>query len=155
MELPIEVVRAPPLIPRIVSVSDGINVASKGRVETGGIKVMVENVAHPEEVSFTVAGFPAEFLQFECKEPITKTYEFAFQLSHKVRRGNRLLKALAGEHQLPPESVEVAGVAGHAPDGKQHHTTVGDVVRAAFSSSVKQKRKLAAASARWFNNKKG
>lgn len=160
--LPIEVVSAPPRQPRVLSVSDGINITSKGRVETGGMKVTIEDVAHPEEVSFTVAGRPAQYLQFERKDPITGTYEFAFHLSHKTRLGNHLLKIAIGDHELPPEAVEVVGLSedapapGHDPQRgrEEHHAAAGKAGGAPLDAPVVPQRKLARTLARWFNNKK-
>ncbi len=87
----VTVVEPPPHAPRVLSVTDGINLTSRYRVETGGAKVLIEDLPHPAGVSFTIAGRPAEFVQYECKDPITSTWEFAFHLAHKTARGRRQL----------------------------------------------------------------
>lgn len=95
----------------MLSVSDGIAIASKYRIEMGGVKVTMDDVERPEDVSFTVAGRPAEFLQFECKEPVTDTYEFAFHLSRKTPLGRQALIARVSGRELPPVLIEIAGLA--------------------------------------------
>ena len=108
----IEVLSPPPRDPKVLGVSDGINIASRFRIEMGGVKVTIEDVERPEEVSFTVAGRPAEFLQFECKDPTASIYEFAFHLSHKTRLGTQTLEVQVAGRPLPPIRVEIAGVRG-------------------------------------------
>jgi SAM-dependent methyltransferase len=107
----IEVLPSPDRSPRVVSVSDGLDIESKYRVVMGGVKVIVEDVGRPEEVTFTVDGRPAEFGQFECKDPITSTYEFAFHLSRKTRLGTRPLAIRVSGRELPPIPIEIAALS--------------------------------------------
>jgi len=109
---PIEVLPPPPRSPRVISVSDGLDIASKYRIAMGGVKVTIEDIERPEEVSFTVDGRPAEFLLFERKDPILSTYEFAFHLSPKTRLGTRVLAIRVSGRDLPPVPIEVAGLSG-------------------------------------------
>jgi len=106
----IEVTPGPPWDPKVVSVTDGINILSKFRIDSGGVKVVIEDIDRPEEVSFLVDGQVVEYVQHECRDPITFTYEFAFHLSHKVKNGNRRLDILVSGRALPPVSLQVARV---------------------------------------------
>jgi SAM-dependent methyltransferase len=99
-----------PRDPRALSVSDGIAITSKYRIEMGGVKVTIEDVERPEDVSFSVAGRPAAYLQFECKDPVTDTYEFAFHLSHKTPLGPQTLNVRVSGRELAPILIEVAGL---------------------------------------------
>jgi len=103
----IEVVPAPPLNPRVVSVTDGINLTTRFRSETGGVKVIVEQLAHPEEVSFLVSGLPAADLQFECQDEINSTYEFAFRLAPQIPPGTHPLIVSLSGRELEPIALEV------------------------------------------------
>jgi len=103
----LEVTAPPPRRPRILAISDGINIASKNRVETGGMKVTIEDIERPEEVAFTVAGLPAQYLQYERKDPITDTYEFAFHLPENTPRGKQPLRISVSGRDLPPEPIEI------------------------------------------------
>ena len=104
----IEVVAAPPLRPKVVSVTDGINLGAHFRTEMGGVKVVMEEVARPQEVSFRVQGLPVEYLQFERRDPITSTYEFAFHLSRKIGPGRHPLLVRVGDCDLEPIELQVA-----------------------------------------------
>jgi hypothetical protein len=95
----------------VISVSDGLDIESQYRVVMGGAKVTIEDIERPEQVSFTVDGRPAEFGQFERKDPVTSTYEFAFLLSPKTRLGTRLLAVRVSGRDLAPIPIEVAGLS--------------------------------------------
>jgi hypothetical protein len=105
----LDVIAPPPRRPRVLEVSDGINIAAHRRVETGGVKVTLEDVESPAAVTFRIAGRPAEFLQYERKDPITDTYEFAFHLSDETPRGSQRLEVLISSEPFAAESIEVAG----------------------------------------------
>jgi SAM-dependent methyltransferase len=104
----VDVTPGPPWEPKLLSVTDGINVLSKYRVETGGLKVTIEDIERPGEVTFSVDDRPVEYLQYECTDPITFTYEFAFYPSPKVKNGTRTLAISIAGRALPPISLEVA-----------------------------------------------
>jgi hypothetical protein len=104
----IEVTPGPAWQPKVLSVTDGINILSKCRVEKGGVKVTIEDIERPEEVSFLVDGRPAEYLQYECKDPITFNYEFAFHPSPRVKNGERKLEISISGRALPPISLQIA-----------------------------------------------
>jgi SAM-dependent methyltransferase len=103
----VTVTAPPPRTPRVLSVTDGINITSRYRVETGGAKVVIEDVDRPAEVSFRVAGRAPEFVQYECKDPITSTYEFAFHLAHKTPRGRQRLDVRVDGRETGPFDLEV------------------------------------------------
>lgn len=108
--VPMEVTPGPPWEPKILSVTDGINILSKCRIEKGGVKVTIEDIERPGEVSFSVDGRPVEYLQYECQDPITFTYEFAFHPSPKVKNGERRLDISVSGRALSPVSLMVARV---------------------------------------------
>lgn len=95
---PITVVAAAPSIPRVVSVTDGINKASRYRLETDVAKVMMEDVLSPGGCSFTVAGSPVERLEYECRDTISNTWEFCFHLNPDTPSGRHwLVVSVAGK----------------------------------------------------------
>lgn len=106
--LPIEVTPGPPWEPKILSVSDGVNILAKFRIEQGGLKVTIEDLEHPQEVSFLVDGRPVEHLQYVCNDPITFTYEFAFHPSAKVKNGDRRLDISISGRVLSSLIIHVA-----------------------------------------------
>jgi hypothetical protein len=105
--LAIEVTSGPPWEPKVLSVTDAINIRSKYRTNTGGVKVNIEDVEHPEEVSFQADGHALEVVQTEFKDPITCTYEFSFYLPHKMKSGQRRLDISISGRKLQPILLQV------------------------------------------------
>lgn len=103
----IEVAPGPPWEPKILSVTDGINVLSKNRTESGGVKVTIQDIERPGEVSFLVGGQAVKYQQFECKDPLTYTYEFAFYASPQVKNGERRLDISISGRALPAIMLQV------------------------------------------------
>jgi len=104
----VTVMAAPPWNPRVLAVTDGIDLTCRYRVESGTAKVVIEDVPQPARVSFTVGGRPAGWLTHECRDSITSTYEFTFHLAHKTPRGRQLLKVRVDDRELPPIDLDVA-----------------------------------------------
>jgi SAM-dependent methyltransferase len=95
------------MTPRVVLVTDGINLTSRNLVESGGAKVFIANVARPAEVALTIAGKSPQYLNRRCEDPITSTWEFSFHLASKTPPGRHMLKVWADGCELPPIELEV------------------------------------------------
>jgi SAM-dependent methyltransferase len=106
----IEVTPGPPWEPKIVSITDGINLLSKNRIESDALKVTIEDVQRPEHVSFLVDGQPTVGLQYICTDPTTFTYEFTVYPSSEVENGDRRLDISVSGRALPPVSLQMARV---------------------------------------------
>lgn len=106
---PIDIFVAPPHAPRVISVSDGINLRSENRIETSSSKVSIEDLGNPGQVSFTLAGLAVEELQHECTDPITSRFDFAFKLAPNTPAGRQSLIVRVGDHELDPIALEITG----------------------------------------------
>jgi hypothetical protein len=104
----IEVEPGPALDPKIVDVTDAINLTSKNRAETGGLKVVIRDVADPGSVSFSFGGVPARDVLFERRDPITLAYEFTVPLPRGVKPGAAKLGVRLGSTELAPLAIEIA-----------------------------------------------
>jgi hypothetical protein len=104
----IEVLPAPPRDPRILRVMDRINQLSERRIENDGMKVSIEDVDDPAQVSFTVGGRRADFVIMDCEDPITSTYIFGFPVPHGTRKGSHRLTTRVGARELPAVEIEIA-----------------------------------------------
>jgi hypothetical protein len=89
------------LPPTIVDVTDAIHIGSKYRIETGGIKVTLEGIEKPGEVSFHLKGREAEIVQIEFKDPVTLKYEFSFYLPHRTPHGNLTMLIRVSGQEIP------------------------------------------------------
>jgi SAM-dependent methyltransferase len=91
---------------RIVNVTDAIHIGSKNRIETGGIKVTLEGVEKPSEVSFHLHGRAAEIVQVEFKDPLVLKYEFSFYLPPKMRKGKMdMIIRFSGSEMIAPIEI--------------------------------------------------
>ncbi|MBC7928251.1 MAG: methyltransferase domain-containing protein [Bryobacteraceae bacterium] len=93
--------------PRVLDVTDGINLTSHYRVEMGGAKILMEDIRDPAAIGFQMAGQSVVGLQFESKDPITATYEFAFHLPHDAPRGPQSLRILNAGQEWASVDVDV------------------------------------------------
>jgi SAM-dependent methyltransferase len=89
------------LPPTIVDVTDAIHIGSKYRIETGGMKVTLEGIEKPGEVSFHLKGREAEIVQIEFKDPVTLKYEFSFYLPQRTPRGQLTMIIRISGREIP------------------------------------------------------
>jgi SAM-dependent methyltransferase len=154
----VEVLPPPPGSPKVVAVSDGIDIESKFRSVMGGVKVTMEDIARPEEVSFTVDGLPVEYGQFECIDPPTATYEFAFLVSQHTRLGARTLQVRVSGRELPPIAIEIAGLPSFPEHdqarGREHGRAAQAAGDAPLGAAIVGEHNLARAIAGWLQRHK-
>jgi ubiquinone/menaquinone biosynthesis C-methylase UbiE len=96
-----------PSVPRIRSVYDGVNLASNGRIETRSVKLVLEEIAHPDEIQVTVDGFPVSGLELFCTDPRPQRFEMNFLLPEEVGPGTRNVELKIGRRRMPPLPIEV------------------------------------------------
>jgi hypothetical protein len=103
----IEVKPGPPWNPKVRLVTDSINIASKYRIETRGVKVTIDDVERPDEVSFHVEGLAVGWVLVEFKDPVTFNYEFSFYLPEEVRGAECKLDVSVSGRALPSITLQV------------------------------------------------
>ncbi len=96
-----------PLVPRIVSVTDGINLLSGKRIVTRSVKVCVEEAVHPEEFRAAIDGAPVSDPDFFCADPRPPLYEINFKLPDAAGPGPHLLEMRIGWRCFAPVPIEV------------------------------------------------
>jgi SAM-dependent methyltransferase len=97
-----------PAVPRITTVTDGINLLSGTRIVTGSVKVTMLEVTHPEEWGATVDGHAVLDTESFCADPIGQRYEFNFRLTDRIGKGPHEVTVKLGRRQFPPFAIEVA-----------------------------------------------
>ncbi|MGA2601814.1 MAG: methyltransferase domain-containing protein [Bryobacteraceae bacterium] len=88
----IRVVPPGPLVPRIVSVTDGINIVQHNRITTGYVKVVVEEISDPSTISVTIDSSPGKGLECKCTDPVPPRYELNFTLPDNLAPGPHTLR---------------------------------------------------------------
>jgi ubiquinone/menaquinone biosynthesis C-methylase UbiE len=105
----LRVIPPPPSVPRICSVTDGVNLVAEKRSETRSIKMVLEEIARPHEIEASIGGFPVQDLEFFCADPRPQRFEVNFRLPEQVGPGLHPLQVSIGRRKLAPVMVEVAG----------------------------------------------
>jgi len=104
----IRIVPPGPLVPRIMSLSDAINLLSGARIVTGLVKVTMREVEHPETFRASVDGREAPPAEFFCVDPIVQKFEFNFRLPEGIGQGAHQVRARLGRREFAPWPIEVA-----------------------------------------------
>jgi len=96
-----------PAVPRICSVTDGVNLGTAKRIETGHVKMIVEEVALPHEIEATIGGLPVGDLEFLCLDPRPQRFEISFRVPEEIAPGPHDLQVRVGRRKLAPVSLEI------------------------------------------------
>jgi ubiquinone/menaquinone biosynthesis C-methylase UbiE len=74
------IIPAPPPVPRILTVSDGINLMSGHRIRSGSVKLQIEEFHDLEKMEVTFGGRRIGHLDFFCTDPMPPAHEVNFQI---------------------------------------------------------------------------
>ena len=97
-----------PSVPRVTTITDGINLLSGTRIVTGSVKVTMLEVTHPELFNATVDGLEVLDTESFCADPISQRYEFNFRLTDRIGKGPHQVTVKMGKRVFPPLAIEVA-----------------------------------------------
>ena len=101
------VVPAGPVVPRIVSITDAIDLIATNRCLSGVIKVQLEEVSAPESVEASLGSHPLQRLEITCIDRRAPRYEFDLRLPEGIPAGHYPLNVRVGRRRLPPVEVGV------------------------------------------------
>ncbi|MBM3746777.1 MAG: class I SAM-dependent methyltransferase [Acidobacteria bacterium] len=97
-----------PLVPRIVSVTDGIDLLSGTRITSRSVKVGVEEMATPSQLRAFIDGIRIPDADFFCVDPVPPRFEVNLRLPEAVGPGSHQLELSVGTRCFAPITVEVA-----------------------------------------------
>jgi SAM-dependent methyltransferase len=103
----VRIVPQPALVPRILALSDGINLMSGPRIESRSVKVTLEEVTEPEQFGATVDGVPVLDIDFFCTDPLPPRFEVNFKLPEETGTGGHVLEMRMGKRVVAPIGIEV------------------------------------------------
>jgi len=103
----VRVIPPGPGVPRLVSVSDGVNLLSPQRIDSGSVKVVVEEVEHMDNFAATVDGVAALDVETFLTDPLASRYEVNFRLPASVSPGGHVLDIRLGKRTLARMGIEV------------------------------------------------
>jgi|SRR5579862_6454423 SAM-dependent methyltransferase len=96
-----------PLVPRVQSIRDAINLVAENRIETRLVKMTIEEVARPHDIQAEVGGVPVADLEFFCTDPRPQRFEVNFRLPEEITPGRHPLEVRIGRRKLAPVMLEV------------------------------------------------
>ena len=105
----LRVMPAGPLTPRVMTVTDGINLVEEYRSTTGSLKVHIEELLRPESIRATIAGRQVRDLTFLLVDPLPPRYSVDFFVPEGLGPGRYPLQLFVGQRALVPVEIEVAG----------------------------------------------
>ncbi len=104
----VRIMPAGPTVPRVTTITDGINLLSGTRIVTGSLKVTMHEVADASQFNATIDGQVVREIESFCADPITQRYEFNFKLPERTRPGAHEVVVSFGKRTFAPLAIEVA-----------------------------------------------
>jgi SAM-dependent methyltransferase len=102
----LRIMRAGPAVPRLTSVSDGVNLLSGTRIVSGSIKVAIEEAA-PWNFEATVSGAPVHGIDAFLTDPLPPRYEVNFMLPPGLSAGPHDLQIRLGRRRFAAVAIEI------------------------------------------------
>ena len=102
----LRVIPAGPMVPRIISITDGVNLVQQNRSTTGLLKVQLEEVSDPESIGASVDGQPIARVEVLCIDPRAPRYEVNLRLPERLPAGQHVLQLRIGPRRLLPAAIE-------------------------------------------------
>jgi hypothetical protein len=103
----VRVIPGGPPVPRIVSITDGVNLVEKNRSTSGHLKVQLEEVVSPGSVTATIDDRPVVHLGILRTDPRPPRYELNLELPPDLASGPHTLQIHIGSRRLLPASIVV------------------------------------------------
>jgi SAM-dependent methyltransferase len=97
-----------PSVPRIYSITDGVNLLAGTRIETRTVKLTLEEISRPHEIEAWIDAVPVEDMEYFCIDPRPQRFEFNFRLPEEVTPGPHRLELRMGRRKLAPVELSVA-----------------------------------------------
>ncbi len=95
-----------PKIPSVSYIADGINLLSTNRIESGCVKLTMDEVPDPSNLRLTIDGHPIPY-DFFCVNPLHERYEFNFRLPPGIGAGPKHLDLAVGGKQFAPLAIRI------------------------------------------------
>jgi hypothetical protein len=96
-----------PPVPRVLSVSDGIDLLSGTRIVTNSVKAVLEEVEQPERLRAFVGGMPVASLDHFCTDPRLPRWEVNFNVPPGTPEGPVAVRMELGTRSLGEFGVDV------------------------------------------------
>ena len=111
---PMRVVGPGPMVPKLLSVSDGVNLLSRMWIESRSIKIQIEEVgldsaaAVRQALRAEIGGHEIRDLDVFCVDPLPQRYEINLCIPAEVGAGRQELAVSLGRRRFPPLEIQLA-----------------------------------------------
>jgi SAM-dependent methyltransferase len=99
----LRVIPAGPLVPRIISISDGFNLLEKNASSSGILKIQIEEVTSPDSLSITISDRPVDWIEIKCIDPRAPRHELNLRIPEGLPLGSHRLLIRTGRWNLPAD----------------------------------------------------
>ena len=103
----VRIMPAGPVVPRLQSATDGVNILSGTRIMSRSVKIAMSDVAAPGDFRAAVDGMTVQEIDAFCIDPTTQSFEFNFQLPKAIGPGAHEIRITLGRRVLGPVAIEV------------------------------------------------
>jgi SAM-dependent methyltransferase len=103
----VRIIPAGPAVPRVHSVTDGVNLLSGTRIASRVVKVMMMDVIHADQFHAALDGVDLPGTESFCVDPIFQQYEFNVFLPESVAAGAHEVEIGLGKRAFAPVAIEV------------------------------------------------
>jgi SAM-dependent methyltransferase len=101
------VIPSGPPVPRIVSITDAVNLVQASTSTSGHLKVQIEEVSDPESISASVDGQPVLKLEFLRIDPRPPRHELNLELPRGLSAGAHTLQIRVGPRRLLSANIVI------------------------------------------------
>jgi SAM-dependent methyltransferase len=98
-----------PAVPRLISLSDGVNLLSGDLISSRSVKLCLEELAAPERLQVRLDGAPLQELDLFCTDPVNQRFEVNFTLPAAVTAGTHDVEVRLGARVFPAVRINVTG----------------------------------------------
>jgi len=96
-----------PAVPRVCTVSDGVNLLSGTRILSRIIKVVMEELASAQQFEAVLDDTPLSRLNTFCTDPLEQRYEIDLSVPNTIPAGPHQVRLSLGKRTFAPVSIEV------------------------------------------------
>ena len=96
-----------PLVPRVCSVLDGTNLLAGNRIESGTVKLVLEDLPESPSITASMDGTALADVDVFCTDALVGRYEVNLTLPEGVQRGTHMIELRCGSRRLAPTQIEV------------------------------------------------
>jgi len=103
----VRIAPAGPSVPRVTTITDGVNLVSGARIVSRCVKVTMTDVRDAGAFRATVDGYDALDIASFCADPLTLRHEFNFKLPARIGAGKHEVVVALGKRTFAPLPIEV------------------------------------------------